>query len=58
MKKLFFAFLLLPSLLHAYIDPGTGSYLLQMLIAGGLGALYAIKTYWAHIKSYFSRLKK
>ncbi len=54
MKIVTLALLLLPSLAHAYIDPGTGSYLLQLLLAGGLGALYTIKTYWSSIKAYFS----
>jgi len=39
----------------AYIDPGTGSYVLQMAIAGALGASYAVKHYWERLKSVFSR---
>jgi hypothetical protein len=39
----------------AYIDPGTGSYVLQMAIAGALGASYAVKHYWERLKSLFSR---
>lgn len=30
---------------HAYIDAGSGSYLVQVLIAGSLGALYSVKGY-------------
>ena len=30
----------------AYIDPGTGSYLFQLVIAGGLAGLYTIRRYW------------
>ena len=37
----------------AYLDPGSGSYILQMLIAGILGSLYAIKLYWAKIVNFF-----
>ncbi len=40
---------------HAYIDPSTGSYVLQMLLAGFLGALFALKVYWKRIISFFSR---
>ena len=47
-----------PKLLHAYIDPGTGSYFLQMLIAGLIGALFAIKLYWVKIKDFFKGLFK
>lgn len=31
---------------HAYLDPGTSSYLLQILFAGFFTALLAIKTFW------------
>ena len=34
---------------HAYIDPGTGSYILQIIVAGMLGAAYALKIYWAKV---------
>lgn len=37
----------------AYLDPGSGSYILQMLVAGILGSLYAIKLYWARIVNFF-----
>lgn len=35
-----------------YIDPGTGSYLLQLLLAGVFGASFAVKMFWRNIKSY------
>lgn len=41
---------------HAYIDPGTGSYILQLLIAGLVGALFAVKIYWGKIKAFLSNL--
>lgn len=31
---------------YAYLDPGTGSYFLQILIASLLGALFFIKSFW------------
>jgi len=37
---------------YAYLDPGTGSYILQLLIAGVLGGLFAIKVYWAKLKAF------
>ncbi len=43
---------------HAYVDPGTGSYLLQILIAGILGAAFALKLYWARIKNFLSGRKR
>jgi hypothetical protein len=40
----------------AYIDPGTGSFLLQMLIAGIVGAGFAIGIFWRSVKGFFARL--
>ena len=37
-----------------YLDPGSGSFLIQLLLAIGLGASVAIKMYWAKIKSIFT----
>ena len=37
---------------YAYIDPSTGSYVLQFLIAGLFGALFALKIYWQNVKSF------
>jgi hypothetical protein len=39
---------------YAYLDPGTGSILLQMLLGGVAGGLVVIRLYWARIKSWFS----
>ncbi|MCF7810505.1 hypothetical protein K9N50_05910 [bacterium] len=43
---------------YAYLDPGTGSYLLQILIAGLVGAAFSIKVFWLRIKDFFSGKKK
>ena len=40
----------------AYLDPGTGSFLLQLLLATFLGGLFMVKTFWKRIKKFFSRL--
>ena len=42
---------------HAYIDPGTGSYLFSVGIALVCGAGYALKTFWGRIMQYFERLR-
>ena len=39
----------------AYLDPGSGSYLLQLLIAGALGGLFALRMFWGRIKGFFTR---
>ena len=41
-----------------YIDPGSGSYLLQAIIAAVLGVLFYFKTIWFRIKSFFTKEKK
>lgn len=46
---------------YAYLDPGTGSYLFQILIAGLLAFLFFIKSIWRSIVtfiSYFFRKKR
>ena len=45
--------LCLPLNAHAYIDPGTGSFVFQMVVAGLLGALMYIKMAWQSIKLFF-----
>ena len=39
---------------YAYVDPGTGSYLLQILVAGFLGLLYALRLSWARLKDFLT----
>lgn len=43
--------LMAPMNAHAYLDPGTGSILLQGLIAAVAGVFITGKLYWARIKS-------
>jgi len=38
---------------YAYLDPGTGSIILQGLLAAVAGIIVAGKLYWARIKSFF-----
>ena len=40
----------------AYLDPGTGSYLFQILIAALVGGLFAVKIFWGRISAFFSGL--
>jgi len=39
----------------AYIDPGAGSYLFQLMIAGGLASLYTVRRYWQSLKTMLSK---
>jgi len=45
-------------LILLYIDPGSGSYLLQAIIAAVLGALFYFKNIWFRVKSFFVKGKK
>jgi len=40
---------------YAYLDPGSGSYVFQLLIGGFLVASVSIKTYWKQIKSFIQK---
>lgn len=50
--------LLLADKAHAYLDPGTGSVILQVVAAGVLGALFTIKSYWRAMLGFFTGRKK
>jgi len=43
---------------YAYLDPGTGSYVLQIVIAGIVSALFTIKIFWRRVVDFFSNLFK
>ena len=39
---------------YAYIDLGTGSYLLQMLLAGLFVSMFALKVFWQRVMATMS----
>ncbi len=41
---------------HAYIDAGSGSYVLQMLMAGLLGLAFTIKLSWQRLKASTAKM--
>ena len=45
--------LVTPSDAWAYVDPGTGSYLLQLAVAGLVAGAYTIRRYWDGVKRLF-----
>jgi hypothetical protein len=58
MKRLSLAFLFFLTFSQqaaAYLDPGTGSMILQGLIAGLAVAGLTIKTYWYRIRAFFGK---
>jgi hypothetical protein len=54
----FYAVLFAPSA-YAYLDAGTGSQIIQVIIAGSVGIIFALKVYFKKIKLFFqSRFAK
>jgi hypothetical protein len=37
----------------AYLDPGSGSYLWQLILAAILSSLFLVKVYWKKITRFF-----
>ena len=40
----------------SYIDPGTWNYIFQMLIAGFIGAMFALRIFWGKLKAFVLNL--
>ncbi|MDY6874031.1 MAG: hypothetical protein SVR81_08725 [Chloroflexota bacterium] len=40
-----------------YLDPGSGSFIIQMLLAGALGIGVALRIYWEKIVAFFHKGK-
>lgn len=57
--RVFFVVLFLDFILikncYAYIDPGTGSYILQVIAGVFLGGLFFIKITWTKIARFFKK---
>ena len=49
---------LLPLCGYGYIDLGSGSYIIQLLIAGFVGFSLSVRIFWKKIKSRFSKKTK
>ena len=39
----------------AYLDPGSGSFIIQMLLAGLLGIGVGVRIYWKKIVAFFQQ---
>ena len=52
----FLVLLMFPQQAFAYLDPGTGSYILQLLLAAFFGASFAVKLYFKNLKSFLGRI--
>jgi hypothetical protein len=59
MKKIKIAavlFLLISTGVFGYIDPGTGSYVIQIILAAIVGLSFGLKLFWRKIKGFFRNL--
>ena len=43
---------------YAYLDPGTGSLIVQIIVAGALGIAVSIKLFWGNIVGFFKQVKR
>ena len=46
----------LQAMMSAYIDPGTGSFIIQLLMGFLFGSLLAVKLFWNRIRGLITRL--
>ncbi len=49
---------LFPRAAYAYLDPGTGAMLLQVIVGGLAAAGMILSLYWRKIKSFLARSKR
>ncbi len=47
-----------PRHVEAYVDPGTGNYLLQVILATLFGVVFALKIFWARVKSRWTCVRR
>jgi hypothetical protein len=52
---LFFRFVF-PASAYAYLDPGSGSFILQIIIASIMGLIFMVKLYWKKIRAFFDNI--
>lgn len=50
------AVLVVPANAHAYIDPGTGSVIVQAIIGGVVAVGFFLKTNWLRVKTFAKKI--
>ena len=48
-------FIVFPQYVYGYLDPGTGSYVIQVILAAILGIGVAFRIFWHRIKGFFQK---
>lgn len=56
--SIFLLLFIAPSTAYAYLDPGSGSIIFQLLIGGVLGALITLKIYFRRLKNWAAKVFK
>ena len=51
---LFFVLILFTRQSDAYIDPGSGSYVLQLIVASFFAIVFTLKVFWRNIRAFFA----
>ncbi len=49
--------ILVPGRAYAYVDPATGSIVIQVLVAGALGAAFTVKQWWGRVSTAARQLR-
>lgn len=50
-----FLFVAVPHV-HAYLDPGNGSYIIQLVAGGVLGIIVSVKIFYKQIAEFFKKI--
>ena len=61
MKILLFSiyfFLIYIKLAYSYLDPGSSSYILQLIVGALVGFFVTLKIYWLKFKNFFFKITK
>ena len=51
-------FLIFPFSSYAYLDPGSGSLIVQAIVGAIAGGIMFIKLYWEKVKAFFSKTEE
>jgi|ETNmetMinimDraft_26_1059896.scaffolds.fasta_scaffold226523_1 hypothetical protein len=51
-----FIFAIAPIKAYAYLDPGSGSYIVQIIVASLVGGLLTMKVFFTRLKMFFRKL--
>ena len=55
---IFLSFFILTTKAHAYLDPGTGSIILQAIVGAFAAFFTSIYIFWAKVKNFYKKIFK